>query len=1179
MESSGATRELVAGKKDATGAASSSSPSPSSTNVSTSISATAAASAKEAQAKSSPSSKSIVHPAGKGQATVSGILKGCEVFINPALDIEQMDRYRKLVREHGGGVQYYFEVSKTTHVITADLAHFADLPAAREAGILLVTPLWLENSVTFGEREDEEFYSPDPRKFFSGLCICSSQIAAEERDMMFAGVVAFGGRVSARLNNRCTHLIINKPAAGAKYEWARKHGGIKIVMPKWYNNSLMFRRREKETEHLVPAEQAIKNLPAAATATVSRQEQAKKEAEGNKRGGERKPAADKMERDDNEGEAAEAEAKGDQDGMEMMSQSEVSHSAKWTKPREDREDEGSEENANESKDEFSLMLDHLPRNKRARDEDDEGDEEDKKQAKVRKTTVEKKSDGEGEDKGEEEEEGKGDGEAEEEDLEAEAEEWQEGATTTTTEGKVPTRPEDMEEEIKTYIRKNAHRVSAREIRLKFKMGHPRAKRLLNEVIQEMKKELKKHAKKRQSSKDDEKASTSADTKVESGKQEKEALKKKTVTTPSKAATVAVKEDVGPKVPKDQLMKGMCVLLVDLPTSRYRDAMEAVREMGGTTHRGLADACKIEGVQWSKAAATNITHVLYLQSKPAIDALRKKMALHGLADVQEVSIEWIQWCDVHVRLFPPAISPLFQPLPHNPVPGMDELIISQSNTRGWEREEIVALISKMGAKYNRSMPNEPNVILVIATADAGAAKSEKVVMAKEWGVPIVTKEWLYDCARKWRRIDPAAEGYVVSLEGLEEGGKEAASKPESATSAEGKNMDKDKKKSKNEDEKEKKGGKSGSIKERREGAGEEELEEDEEHDDRKGDDKDEYEEKSRGSGSKKAASRTVSTTKRCIQCGATKTPCWRKGADGERSLCNACGLKFSAELRRRSNKHDTRKRKHDGGALDDLDDDDDIDDLRARASKRRSLTASGGGTAMDDGDEDSLDTVQRRVRRMMASQDAKGRYHFAFSCLSKPVTAQLKRIVTKLGGTYSELWEPGVTTHLVLGTLRRTEKMLCACASGSWVLQPSYLMKSDKKGRFLREEEHEWYDEEWDDEQEKRIWAACMRRHRLNLLETGKRAFEGWEFHLVGDTEPTPDIMAKIIESGGGKLISTRSLVKIKKHKAHRYGLVGANAEKKAVRRLTEVGLPCVDSIYLATFLCDRHAPAVEDFYI
>lgn len=204
------------------------------------------------------------------------------------------------------------------------------------------------------------------------------------------------------------------------------------------------------------AEQATKNLPVTATTTASRQEQAKKEAEGNKRGGERRPAADKMERDDYEGEAAEAEAKGGQDGMELTSQSEVNHSAsKSTKPREDRGDEGSEENANESKHEFSLMLDHLPRNKRAREEDDEGDEEDKKQAKVRKTTIEKKktdkSDGEGDDKGEEE--GKGDGEAEE-DMEAEAEEWQEGASTTTTEGKVPTRPEDMEEEIKIFIRKN-----------------------------------------------------------------------------------------------------------------------------------------------------------------------------------------------------------------------------------------------------------------------------------------------------------------------------------------------------------------------------------------------------------------------------------------------------------------------------------------------------------------------------------------------------------------------------------------------------------------------------------------------------------------------------------------------------------------------------------------------------
>lgn len=63
------------------------------------------------------------------------------------------------------------------------------------------------------------------------------------------------------------------------------------------------------------------------------------------------------------------------------------------------------------------------------------------------------------------------------------------------------------------------------------------------------------------------------------------------------------------------------------------------------------------------------------------------------------------------------------------------------------------------------------------------------------------------------------------------------------------------------------------------------------------------------------------------------------------------------------------------------------------------------------------------------------------------------------------------------------------------------LKSDKKGRFLREEEHEWYDEEWDDEQEKRIWAACMRRHRLNLLEYGSPSCT---VHAARAAQPPPN---------------------------------------------------------------------------
>eukprot|EP01101_Sappina_pedata_P010006 TRINITY_DN6196_c0_g1_i1.p1 TRINITY_DN6196_c0_g1~~TRINITY_DN6196_c0_g1_i1.p1 ORF type:complete len:262 (+),score=82.55 TRINITY_DN6196_c0_g1_i1:57-788(+) len=36
---------------------------------------------------------------------------------------------------------------------------------------------------------------------------------------------------------------------------------------------------------------------------------------------------------------------------------------------------------------------------------------------------------------------------------------------------------------------------------------------------------------------------------------------------------------------------------------------------------------------------------------------------------------------------------------------------------------------------------------------------------------------------------------------------------------------------------------------------------------------------------------------CLFCGTTTTPEWRRGPDGQRSLCNACGLRFANLLKR------------------------------------------------------------------------------------------------------------------------------------------------------------------------------------------------------------------------------------------------------------------------------------------
>ena len=77
---------------------------------------------------------------------------------------------------------------------------------------------------------------------------------------------------------------------------------------------------------------------------------------------------------------------------------------------------------------------------------------------------------------------------------------------------------------------------------------------------------------------------------------------------------------------------------------------------------------------------------------------------------------------------------------------------------------------------------------------------------------------------------------------------------------------------------------------------------------------------------------------------------------------------------------------------------------------------------------------------------------------------------------------------------------------------------------------------------------------------------------MGETEPAPDIMVRVLEAGGAKVISTRSLVKLKRQREDRYGLVGLHADERALHRLTEVGLPTVNSLFIAACLCSPERP-------
>ncbi|EOA33580.1 hypothetical protein CARUB_v10019723mg [Capsella rubella] len=72
---------------------------------------------------------------------------------------------------------------------------------------------------------------------FSGLTICVTRIPGDERKGMEKVISEYGGRYSAELTRSCTHLIADV-AEGDKYKVARKWGHIQIVTRKWFQQSI-----------------------------------------------------------------------------------------------------------------------------------------------------------------------------------------------------------------------------------------------------------------------------------------------------------------------------------------------------------------------------------------------------------------------------------------------------------------------------------------------------------------------------------------------------------------------------------------------------------------------------------------------------------------------------------------------------------------------------------------------------------------------------------------------------------------------------------------------------------------------------------------------------------------------------------------------------------------------------
>lgn len=85
---------------------------------------------------------------------------------------------------------------------------FSGYSQALSMMIPITTPIWLEDSELASQKKNYRLYSPQPVPFMDKVVVCiANNLPEGDKEMMYAGVRAFGGQYLDSLSRYTTHLI------------------------------------------------------------------------------------------------------------------------------------------------------------------------------------------------------------------------------------------------------------------------------------------------------------------------------------------------------------------------------------------------------------------------------------------------------------------------------------------------------------------------------------------------------------------------------------------------------------------------------------------------------------------------------------------------------------------------------------------------------------------------------------------------------------------------------------------------------------------------------------------------------------------------------------------------------------------------------------------------------------
>lgn len=246
----------------------------------------------------------------------------------------------------------------------------------------------------------------------------------------------------------------------------------------------------------------------------------------------------------------------------------------------------------------------------------------------------------------------------------------------------------------------------------------------------------------------------------------------------------------------------------------------------------------------------------------------------------------------------------------------------------------------------------------------------------------------------------------------------------------------------------------------------------------------------------------------------------------------------------------------------------------QASSSSSSSTSSSSFASSSASSTSLSTTKTKKKKRI----------FMLSGLPPSDLNHYQQIIEKLGATcHSETNFNPECTHLVVKDLKRTEKVLCALASGCWLLDIEYLDASLRARAFVEEEKYEIGGGIVQTSDGKILSRDAAKRWRLKISSSNqqKAAFNGFNIaiHPGSVKKNVAELIERLVTVGQGSIVPFAKAKNFFSSHPHERALFLIIANKRDSSLPTDPHIRVVNSDFILDFLSHENEPNIANYIL